>query len=691
MNNNNQGWRSPFANVCAHEDNDDDDDETPPCCSTRSSEGIQAVLSRYTSSTSASMQAVSIWGQRQRAWDKSVAMWKRQRAKKLESKSSAAEAHRRAQRQNEQDELTRAEEWSRRIVEEGDAIAEKERLREMREEEEERAKGVAARQTRVRSVTAVHQLNSDPPSTNVPLSSSSLSHQPSSSSFPLLEIWCGSLELQKFHLDSVKHLNQGKVMPALLAYDKIMDGLLDTNSDRALSATTLSTARHNRGFILYKLDRYAEALAEALKATELDTDNISGYLLAARSYVMLLQVRHARLMYTYLTSVTSGDAEKKERFAMESAAADDLEKYLKHVSDGNFVEAKRAVSRIVAAVGGVSMTTEGLRVECIIHLQPELAAVEVSSLQNRYGDHSTVLFLRAKCLFYGGLDPITVTTAQQLCARAIAASGNCDRARALESVLKKFEHLQHDHQGNVSHRRWQAAASNCTGMLACDPYNTKLHLYAYTHRGTAQMRCENYSSAVSDFTKAIEKDVDGSHTVDLLVLRAEAYTKHDKLVDAIADYEEAYRQVPIVTIYDRLEKVRKDLEAQRQKKEQQQQQSSSSSNNNYYNNTNHHYSRYRSAAAAKQQKEMSRTYYDILGVERGADVSIINKAYRDAALKWHPDRWVSATDEQKRSAESVFKQVNHAYTVLSDDTQRRSYDASIFFTASAASTSSYTM
>ncbi len=69
-----------------------------------------------------------------------------------------------------------------------------------------------------------------------------------------------------------------------------------------------------------------------------------------------------------------------------------------------------------------------------------------------------------------------------------------------------------------------------------------------------------------------------------------------------------------------------------------------------------------------------RDYYEVLGLQKGASVDEIKSAYRKAALKWHPDRWVSGTDEEKKTAEARFKEASEAYSVLSDPDKKAKYD-----------------
>lgn len=64
-----------------------------------------------------------------------------------------------------------------------------------------------------------------------------------------------------------------------------------------------------------------------------------------------------------------------------------------------------------------------------------------------------------------------------------------------------------------------------------------------------------------------------------------------------------------------------------------------------------------------------RDYYEVLGVSRDADPKAIKDAFRQLAMKYHPDR------NKAPDAEARFKEIAEAYAILSDPGKRADYDA----------------
>src|SRR3990172_6039604 len=62
------------------------------------------------------------------------------------------------------------------------------------------------------------------------------------------------------------------------------------------------------------------------------------------------------------------------------------------------------------------------------------------------------------------------------------------------------------------------------------------------------------------------------------------------------------------------------------------------------------------------------SYYEILEIEKDADLDAIRKAYKKMALKWHPDK------NPSQEAEENFKKITEAYSVLGDPEKKKVYD-----------------
>src|SRR5277367_2822991 len=66
---------------------------------------------------------------------------------------------------------------------------------------------------------------------------------------------------------------------------------------------------------------------------------------------------------------------------------------------------------------------------------------------------------------------------------------------------------------------------------------------------------------------------------------------------------------------------------------------------------------------------MSKSYYDVLGVDKAASEQEIKAAYRKLSLKYHPDR-----NPDDKVAEEKFKEINEAYQTLGETDKRQQYD-----------------
>ena len=71
-------------------------------------------------------------------------------------------------------------------------------------------------------------------------------------------------------------------------------------------------------------------------------------------------------------------------------------------------------------------------------------------------------------------------------------------------------------------------------------------------------------------------------------------------------------------------------------------------------------------------------YFKILEIPNNSSKDDIRKAYKKMALKWHPDRHSNDSEEEKKIAESKFKEIGEAYEFLMDDNKRNNINFNNF-------------
>jgi len=201
---------------------------------------------------------------------------------------------------------------------------------------------------------------------------------------------------------------------------------------------------------------------------------------------------------------------------------------------------------------------------------------------------------------------------------------------ALKKV-KLFESKKKEGNDTFSAGHAEEAYNLYTECLDINPDNDAVNSIIYCNRAAAAMKLKKYEEAVGDCTKTIELD---PNYLKAYIRRGSCYMTLEKYEEAVRDYEKA-QQLD-----------RENTEVARGLRE----------------------------AKLELKKSKRKDYYKILGILKNADDHEIKQAYRKAALKWHPDK-NTETEETKKKAEVMFKDVGEAYAVLSDPKKRRRYDS----------------
>ena len=240
-------------------------------------------------------------------------------------------------------------------------------------------------------------------------------------------------------------------------------------------------------------------------------------------------------------------------------------------------------------------------------------------VQQKFMDSAVFLFWRGRVLLYNGQADLAKKHIKQ----ALQIDPDNTKIMRFWKGLQQAENLKNNASQAFKDGLIEVAAGLFTQCLEFDPlhgvYNKTIHF----NRASAYHKLGQHDKALEDCDAAIALDSD----------YAKAYLKRGDIRMDQEQWEEAVHE------YNKLKQVAPQTPGLREKLR---------------------------AAQLELKKSKRKNYYSILGVDKGSGEADIKKAYKKAAIKWHPDKHSSGTEEEQKEAEAKFKDIGEAYSVLSD-------------------------
>lgn len=179
----------------------------------------------------------------------------------------------------------------------------------------------------------------------------------------------------------------------------------------------------------------------------------------------------------------------------------------------------------------------------------------------------------------------------------------------------------------------------------------------------------DYDNAIILYNKLLELDTNNKKFNSIILAnRALCNQKKNKLSEALSDINKSisenefyakayYRRASINILFKNPEKAKEDL-------------------NKVLKLEPHNKDAYvlLEEIEKEEKKKLKKDLYKILDILPSATEGEIRKAFRKLASKWHPDKNLDSQD-QKDLADRVFKEINEAYSILSDHRKKQIYDA----------------
>lgn len=195
--------------------------------------------------------------------------------------------------------------------------------------------------------------------------------------------------------------------------------------------------------------------------------------------------------------------------------------------------------------------------------------------------------------------------------------------------VKKIEKKKKKGDDAYEARKFEDAIQFWTQAMEVDETHSAFNRPTLLKMVKAYSRLGEHSKAIETASKHIEEE----ETIEGLWALGDAQTHAEMFDEALRTFQQAVENAPDG-----------EMKQQAQKKVKEAQ------------------------VALKQSKE--KNYYKILGVPRTASKKEIKKAYRELALKWHPDKNPDNSEEAVRK----FADIGEAYEVLSDEETKAKYD-----------------
>ena len=398
------------------------------------------------------------------------------------------------------------------------------------------------------------------------------------------------------------------------AVDAYSEGLTDVEASDLEKAVLLN----NRAAAYLMLQQPIQANTDCdsviLLAKEDTTLRLKAYSRKSSAYKQLGNLPAAIDALTTANSIESSPALLKDVKAIQRAQSK-----LESISSlTNSFHKLQTVDSIIADLGCSYHALNLIKCQAFLDLRRLEDAYNLSNTMMKRGGSSSscidLLFIRANILYCRG-DLENCYKHLQQCMRS---DPDNTAARAMLRKVKEIEEFKK--LGDTAYRsnKFSEAVEKYSSCIRLDPNNGAVMAKVYFNRATVYSKLKQHENTVSDCSKAIELD---ASYVKAFIKRGDAYHilgTPEIIQKAISDYESAAN----LTRDD--DTLLRDLKRKIQQ------------------------------AQVSLKRSKRKDLYAILAVSRDADEEDIKKAYKKAALKYHPDKQAGKSEEDQTTATNMY-------------------------------------
>lgn len=384
----------------------------------------------------------------------------------------------------------------------------------------------------------------------------------------------------------------------------------------------------NRAACYLGLNKFHKCIEDCNETLNIDPKFTKALRRKARSHYCLGNIIDAKECFNRAIEIDPKDATLKEELNEVIRVEKLIGEAREYLSNNKLSDALMEVKQILR-ICPTFVESKILYIEILARMGETQSAIERSSeYLSELASNVDYLFARGLALYYDGQPE----NAKKTWKEGLRLDPDNSKCRdALKRMNRQEEAKEKGNNAFKSHD-YKEAIKYYTEGIEQDAANKNLVSQMYANRSAAKMKLKEYKDALIDCNKAIELNPN----------YAKAFLRRGEIRMELGEYEEAKQD------FNQAHQLDPNIGARQRIKE-----------------------------AEKEAKKAARKdYYKILGVEKNANDDEIKKAYKKLALKWHPDK--NNQDEESRlAAEQKFKDINEAYSVLSDPQKRQRWDSGV--------------
>ncbi|KAH9589278.1 DnaJ domain [Trypanosoma melophagium] len=415
----------------------------------------------------------------------------------------------------------------------------------------------------------------------------------------------------------------------------------------------------NRAACYLRMENFKLSLRDAIRCCELDNQYILGVRRAVRSYICSGKCSEAREIIDKYRKTC------KYTFEEELNQVSLYELYTSFFDRNEHAEALKYLNELLLCVP--CATFQALKVQLLaIEEGNQIALMYAEESLKQYVDFPELLYWRAQLRFLESASRDELNAVLPLFEVTVPAEYMLRFRQAIHRILQCIN-LSKDVDNLFARKDWVCLIDLCSTGINRPFIGDRFRATLLAKRARAFYETKHLYESIDDIESALKSSSSKSERAQLLLIRAMSEEKLSRLSDAVRSAELSLKEqhsVEAAAVWRRL--CDRQREFQRRKQQQQQQQAHERNKTGFDGSqTDKDSDDGRKNGREKiSSSRLIAELYEHLSLPVGAGAERVTKSYRALAMRWHPDKWCGASDQQRKEAEEKFKKVKAAYDEL---------------------------